>query len=271
MGRFQEPLDALAESGATFLFVNAAAEGAQGRESLHHMGDATGGVVIEAADAEILSRRITRGTSAYYEAGFYARPGVEGRPTSTQEGGARVRVRLKRPGLRAVAPSRLESRLVYRALTPDQRRLVIVDLVQRGAEGSTPGQTGAGQLAAGYQPPRMQLHPIEARLVGRSARRQELVMEARWPAELQGREVDLYQVVLAMRPGSAEASVVRFDRQRTIGETAPLLLAATPPEGDVAHVWGVVMVEPESGDTYLQRMMLQAPLQAARPVPAANP
>lgn len=267
VGRFQGPLTELAESGATFLFVNGAAEGARGAESLHHMGEVTGGTVIASTDAAILERRIAASTSAYYEAGFYSRPGDASRPDSADGRPVGVKVKVKRPGMRVVAPRRLESRLVYRSLTVEQRRLVIVDLVQRGAEGG-----GAdGLTRASYQPPRMQLRPIEARLVGRSARRGDLVMEASWPEAMVGRGVDLYQVVLALRPGSQEAEIVRFDRQRTTGSRELLLLSAAPPSGDVAYVWGVVMVEPETGDTYFQRMMLQAPLQAASAGPAANP
>jgi len=266
VSHFQGPLSELAATGAAMIFVNAAAEDASGRDSLRHMGEVTGGRVVEGVDVGSLAERIVGSTSAYYEAGFYSRPGLG------DEDPTRVEVVIRRPGVRAFSPRRLESRLIYRALDAHQRRYLIVDLVHRGAEGR--GLVRAGELGAGgwgvgesgAASPRMVLHELAGQLAGRTAEGGKLVLRAAWPEAVEGRKMDLYEVVLAVAPGGEEAEIVRFDRHELTATAEPLLLAAELPRGETVYVWGVVAVEPESGDTYFRRLMLQAPLQKA-PVP----
>lgn len=256
--RFHAPLTALAESGATLVFVNTKAENTTGRDSLHTMSDTAGGVVLEGVNVEILEERIARATSAYYEAGFYTREGLaDSDPTA-------VEVVVRRPGVTVISPRRLQSRLLYASLSAREKEYFVVDLVHRGVEG----------LEAGSDP-RASLHPLAGRVLGRSPGDEgRLLFEAVWPQELAGEQLDLYEVVLEVRHGSEEVKLVRFEN-RAVAAGKPLRLATPLPRagevaGDSAYIWGIVAVEPRTGETYIRRLMLQSPLRTAAAGPPTS-
>src|SRR5262249_12502777 len=125
--RFKQPLAALAESGTVLLFVNTdRGEETDADAVLRHMAKTTGGIYVEGRDPRDMEKRIAGSTTAYYEAAFHpAAPLLE-------RDSAPVEVVVRRPGVRVWAPSAVQTRESYSALSAVEKRRLVIDLLSGG-------------------------------------------------------------------------------------------------------------------------------------------
>lgn len=244
--RFEGPLKELAAAGAMTVFVNASGDGAAGRNAVHHMSEVTGGLFVDNRNPAFIEEKVAAATSAYYVAGFYVEPGEELREA------ARVEVEVLRPGVSVYSPARLQRSRVYRGLGRSEKEYLVADLVYRGLEGPrrAGGTAGVVEELAG----RVGSKPM--------AGKRHLLFEG-WPAEgLEGKDLDLYNVLIEVEPGGGQPQLVKLERQ-ALAPAGPTFLLSTELPVDSAYIWGIVVVEPASGATYFRRLLLEAPLVTA--------
>jgi hypothetical protein len=238
--QYAAPLQALAESGAMTVFVNASAPTAVGHDAegvMRHIAQTAGAAYTSGADPRQVEGQIAATTAAYYEAGFY----LKGEPTTVRES---VEVVVKRPGVRAWAPSVLKVRETYESLTAYEKQLLILGLVANGPE----AQHGPVKLS--YQDLGGR---IESRPEAKGGRR--LRYAAAWPAALKTKDLDLYNVALVPpAQGEKAPKILQFDH---LDRAHP---GAVPMEIDLPKdsklIWGIVAVEPSTGETWVRRLQL---------------
>ncbi|HEX3526016.1 MAG TPA: hypothetical protein VH988_03030 [Thermoanaerobaculia bacterium] len=243
---FAGPLQALAESGAMTVFVNASAPGGIGNDAegvMRHIAQTAGAAYASGADPQQVEGKIAATTAAYYEAGFY----LKGEPTTVRES---VEVVVKRPGVHAWAPSALKVRETYESLTAYEKQLLILGLVANGPE----AQRGPVKLS--YQ----ELGgKIESRPEAKGGRR--LRYAAAWPAGLQTKDLDLYNVALVPpAKGEKAPKIVQFDHLDGAHPGAVPMEIDLPKESKL--IWGIVAVEPSTGQTWVRRLQLAGDKQA---------
>lgn len=239
---FARPLEDLARSGAMPIFFNPTATGAVGRETLHHMREATGGLYFEGANTGAVAQEIAGATSALYELGFYAGqlpPGLEG---------GQLEVVVHRPGVRRWSASHLAPRPAIRALGAVGRQYWVVDLVRRGLEGRALPATAQAALKE-----------LPGKAAGRaSATGRRLAFEPDWTVVPAGVDLELYDVLLAVEPGSRQAELVHVETLAAPpSPDAGSLEVELPREG--AIVWGIVAVDRQTGTTWFRRFLLESP------------
>jgi hypothetical protein len=244
VSHFEKPLRALAESGAMSLFVNLDDQMARASldadRALRHMASSTGGLYVEGGSPKKAEDRMAGSTAAYYEAGFL--------PAGLllEAGRAGVEVVVHRPGVRVWAPSAVRTRESYGTLSEHERRLLAIDLVHGGPEAQR-----------SRSPVRLDLRDLSGRVKGRVEPTQRLVrFEADWPAELAGKTVDLYTVVLSVPRQGKSIEVLLYD-QRAHTPVADLTALETAVDGHDAFVWGVVAVETGTERAWFRRLMVQ--------------
>lgn len=231
MYRFEDALRSLARSGTIPIFLQLDETVKIGRDSLVHWSESAGGLYLENGTAQDLAVRIADSTSAYYEAGFYTREDYD---FDTPE----VKVVIHRKDVRAIQPKRLRQRRGFETLDASQREFLIVDFVRGGVAGES--------LAA--------LHQLEGQLASRKSKR-SLVFQADWPEAARGKKLELYDVALELVDGK-DPKMLRFERKGVAAEDPVRLETALPRDG--VYVWGIVAVEPATGDTYYRRLKLEA-------------
>lgn len=231
MYRFEEALRTLARSGTVPVFLQLDESVKVGRDSLAHWSESAGGLFLENGTSEYLAARIADSTSAYYEAGFYTRENYD---FDTPE----LAVVIHRKDVRAIYPKRLRQRRGFETLDATQREFLIVDFVRGGIAGES--------LAA--------LHQLEGQLASRKSRR-SLVFQADWPESARGKKLELYDVALELVDGK-DPKMLRFERKGVAAEDPVRLETALPRDG--VYVWGIVAVEPSTGDTFYRRLKLEA-------------
>jgi len=244
--RFVEPLHALADSGAMTVFVNptapsssvggAFADGVDPEGPIRNIAQTAGGLYASGGDPRVVEQRVATATAAYYEAGFY----VQGEHKTARE---TVEVVVKRPGVRAWAPSTLKVRETYASLTAYEKQLLILGLVANGPE----AQRGPVKLI--YQELGGR---IESRPGAKGSRR--LRFAATWPAGLATRDLDLYNVAL-VPPAQGEKAprILQFDHLDGAHPGAAAMEIELPKE---KLIWGIVAVEPSTGQTWVRRLQL---------------
>lgn len=242
VGSFEAPLSALEKSGALSVFVNPEQIASVGQDSLAHMRERTGGVLLEGSDPRELAARLAGGTSSYYELGFYASQ----LPAGVSQG--RLDIKVLREGVRVYTPARLAARNTNLETGALGKRFWVVSLVQDGLE-------RAEALRLGGQ----SFHDLPGRAAGRAlGNGRQLVFEPDWSALGKTEGYEVFDVVLAIQPGDTAAEIHRFD---TASLAATLerkqLSAPLPSKGSL--VWGVVAVDPRSGATWMRRFLLEAP------------
>lgn len=240
---FEGPLAALAEANVMSLFVNTGSTAAAvgGGNTLRHMAEATGGRYLGGSDLNGIEDRIADSTAAYYEAGFYPAASLR------QAARAGVEVVVRRPGVKVWAPEALKIRESYESLTPTEKRLLVLDLV----EGDIEAQRARG-------PVRLDARNLSGTVVGRAATGKRLLRyNASWPSELAGREVDLYSVALVPTRQKGSPKVLKFDRQERVRLAAAAPLEVEKPAGQ-GFIWGIVAVEPATGRAWYRRLLLKA-------------
>lgn len=245
VSRFEKPLQALADSGAMSLFVNlddqVARAGLNADGALRHMASSTGGLYVEGGSPKKVEDRMAGSTAAYYEAGFLPAGSL------LEAGRAGVEVVVHRPGVRVWAPSAVRTRESYGTLNEHEKRLLAIDLVHGGPEAQQ-----------SRSPVRLDLRDLSGRVKGRVEPQQRLVrFEADWPAELAGKKVDLYTVVLSMPRQGKSIEVLLYD-QREHTPVADLPALETAVDGHDAFVWGVVAVEPGTERAWFRRLLVAA-------------
>ena len=244
VSHFEKPLRALAESGAMSVFVNLddqmARAGLDADRALRHMASSTGGLYVEGGSPKRVEDRMAGSTAAYYEAGFLPAGSL------LEAGRAGVEVVVHRPGVRVWAPSAVRTRESYGTLSEHEKRLLMIDLVHGGPEAQR-----------SRSPVRLDLRDLSGRVKGRVEPEQRLVrFEADWPAELAGKKVDLYTVVLSQPRQGKKIEVLLYD-QRENAAVADLPALETAVDGHDGFVWGVVAVEPGTERAWFRRLLVQ--------------
>jgi hypothetical protein len=246
MRHFTEPLRALADSGTMTVLVNATAPQQRGADAdgpLRQMAQTVGGYYATGGDTQDVERQVATATSAYYEAGFY----VRGPQKASREP---VEVVVHRPGVRAWAPATLKVRESYDALSAFEKKLLVLDLVAGGPE-----------VQRARSAVRLDLRDLDGKVLKalvRSEKKEErhLRFDAAWPAELAGKELDLYNVTLVPPPPNENVPrVLRFDQAERAHPGALPLETALGKEDKV--IWGIVAVEPETGRAWYKRLELK--------------
>jgi len=250
--RFVAPLQALADSGAMTVFVNptapssategAFADGVDPEGPIRNIAQTAGGLYASGADPRVVEQRVATATAAYYEAGFY----VQREHQAAREA---VEVVVKRPGVRAWAPSAVKVRETWAALSAYEKQLLVLGLVANGPE----AQRGPVKLSVQELGGR-----IESRPEAKGGRR--LRYAAAWPAGLQIKDLDLYNVALVPpAKGEKAPKILQLDH---LDGAHP---GAVPMEIDLPKeklIWGIVAVEPSTGQTWVRRLQLAGEKEA---------
>ena len=243
---FRKPLQALADSGAMSLFVNVdhmmVVAGRDTDSALRHIASSAGGLYVEGMSPQVVEARMASSTAAYYEAGFVPAGSL------LEAGRAGVEVVVHRPGVRVWAASAVRTRESYASLSEYEKRLLMIDVVQGGPEAQR-----------SRSPVRLDLRDLagHGRVQGHAQTKQILVrFEADWPADLAGKKVDLYTVVLSQPRRGAGIEVLQYD-QKERASIADLRALETAIEGHDAFVWGVVAVEPGTERAWFRRLLVQ--------------
>jgi hypothetical protein len=239
---FEGPLQALGDSGTMTVFVNASnpeGVGDDADSAIRHIAQTAGAAYTGGGDPKKVEEQVAATTAAYYEAGFY----LKGEPSTARE---TVEVVVKRPGVRAWAPSVLKVRETYESLTAYEKQLLILGLVANGPD----AQHGPVKLS--YQELGGR---IESRPEAKGGRR--LRYAAAWPATLKAKGLDLYNVAL-VPPAKGEKAprVLKFDH---LDGARPGAAATKTLEIDLPKeklIWGIVAVEPSTGQTWVRRLQL---------------
>ena len=235
---YEKPMRQLADTGTMSLFVNLDDQAKRQRvndSSMQHMARESGGLYVGGVDADLVSDKVSRSTTAYYEAGFYlASPDLK--PSR-----GKVEVVIKRPGVSTWSAGMIKTRETWRGLTEEARRLLIVDLVEGEERARRPVKLTLENLPGNVQGGRT------------PAGTTRLQFQAGWPEELAGRKVDLYNVLLEQKRGAP--NVVRFDRKEGTQVSAQGVEMELP--GKAAYIWGIVAIEPASGKAWYRRFQLK--------------
>lgn len=245
LNQFQGPMAALADSGALPMFVNTDRSAGIGDPGavLGHMAKSSGGLLFEGRDPAEIEARLEGSTSAYYEAGF--RP-AGAMATASR---ARVEVAVRRPGVRAWAPSSLKMWEPYRELSAEEKRQMAIDLVAGGPEAQ-----GAHTAV------RLKFQNLGGKVIGQAASgARRLKFEPNWPAGLAARKLDLYNVMLSP-PGKEKKGQILAFEQREGAAAAERGVLETTLEGEGGErIWGILAVDPETEQAWVRRLRLRAP------------
>lgn len=245
VGHFQAPLAALADSGTLPMFVNTdrgvGGAGAAG-DVLGHMAKTSNGLLFEGRDPAEIEGRLSGSTSAYYEAGF--------RPAGTVAAVSRasVTITVSRPGVRVWAPSKVRMWDPYRELSVEEKRQMAVDLVAGGPE--------AGSART---PVRLKFQNLGGKVIGQAASgAHRLKFEPAWPANLSGRKLDVYNVMLAPPANGKKGQILAFEQiDGAVGAERQGIEMVLEGEGE--RVWGILAVDPETEQAWVRRLTLKAP------------
>jgi len=241
--RFTEPLQAIVDSGTMTVVVNGTAPAARSGDPdpdgpIRQIAQTAGALYASGADPRMVEQRVAAATAAYYEAGFY----VKGNPAVTREP---VEVVVKRPGVKAWAPPAVKVRETWAALSAAEKRRLVLDLVASGPDGL-------------HGPVRLDLEALGGKVEGRPQEKggRRLRYAAAWPADLAGKELDVYNVALTPPArGEKLPKVLQFDRQEKARPgAAPLEVALGKSD---SAIWGIVAVEPATGKAWYRRLQLK--------------
>ncbi len=238
---FEGPLKRLADAGIVTLFINSRGPTSVGRDSLRHFGEAAGGLYAEGPDARFLGRRLQAVAAAYYEIGTYHDRSL---PVPGRES---LEIRIRRPGVRAqvlAAPHGTRGQHNHPELGGKDW---VAALVHRGPEALPPTHDPTD------------LQQIPGRVAGRRLEHGTgLVFEPAWGELASASTLEVYDVLLAVRPGDSRPEVRHFQRSEAEGSSRPSRFETVLPR-DGAAIWGIVVVEAGSGRTWYRRLLLEVP------------
>jgi hypothetical protein len=165
------------------------------------------------------------------------------------DGLARAASGARRTGLETEPSScRSRTRDAYREMGEEEKRQVAIDLVAGGPE-----------ALSAHAKSQLTLLILAGRVTGGAAPCPRLRFEPAWPASLAGRELDLYNVLLASsRPGRKERRVLLCERLRE-HEGLEVRL-----EGEGERIWGILAVDPENGRGRIRRLAFRVPQNGGR-------
>jgi hypothetical protein len=247
---FREPMAVLADSGAMPMFVNTDRGAGKGDPGavLGHLAKSSGGLLFEGRDPAEIEARLEGSTAAYYEAGF--------RPAGAMATASRapVEVAVRRPGVRAWAPSSLRMWEPYRELSLEEKRQMAIDLVAGGPE------------AQGvHTAVRLKFQSLGGKMFGRVASgARRLKFEPNWPAGLAARKLDLYNVMLSPPGKEKKGQILAFEQREGTAAAERGSLEATLEGEGAERVWGILAVDPETEQAWVRRLMLKAPGRPAK-------
>ncbi len=139
-----------------------------------------------------------------------------------------------------VFPKRLKASQRYAALSEQQRQPALLDVVHSGS----PNQA----LPA--------LHRLNGDITSTPNERGSLRYIADRPEAVQGRPIDLCSVGFQIADqGPAEPELTHYNCRALDAATPSLMVESKPPVRGRA-IWGIVAVDPASGEAYLQRLEL---------------
>jgi VWFA-related protein len=246
---FEEAVRALAEAGVMTMVVNP--EGSlmgadaplSGENSLRHIARVTSGLYIEGTQEEHIRQQIGQWTAAYYEAGIYLR--------NREYKGKfhKVEVRLLRPGVRLWSLRGFRDPRPYRDFTPEERLSYAIQLIYGGVENLR------------TRPAHGRWLPLNGRPGGRVSPEERFVwFEAEFQPEWRGKKLDIFNIVFDGDPQGRVGSL-RDSRaeQRKLPDGGTLRVENRLPWHGT-FVWGVVVVEPDSGTTWWYRTLVHSPL-----------
>jgi hypothetical protein len=237
---FKGPLQALGDSGTMTVFVNASNPedvGSDADSAIRQIAQTAGAAYTGGGDTKKVEEQVAATTAAYYEAGFY----LKSEPAAGREP---VEVVVKRPGVRAWAPSAVRLRETYASMSAYEKQLFVVGLVANGPQ----AQRGPVKLV--YQ-----------ELGGKVASRPEakggrrLRYDPAWPDGLKAKELDLYNVVLVPSAnGGKMPKILQLDHRDGAHPGAVPMEINMPKEDKL--IWGIVAVEPSTGHAWIRRLQL---------------
>ncbi|MCS7313543.1 MAG: hypothetical protein NZ742_11640, partial [Acidobacteria bacterium] len=188
--------------------------------------------------------QISQWTAAYYEAGIYLR--------NREYKGKyhKVEVRLLRPGVRLWSLRGFRDPRPYRDFTPEERLSYAIQLIHRGVENLTTRPAHARWL------------PLNGRPGGRISTEERFVwFEADFQSEWKGKKLDIFNITF---DGDSQGRIgpLRESRseQRKLPEGVTLRVENRLPWHGT-FVWGIVVVEPDSGTTWWYRTLVHSPLE----------
>lgn len=247
---FEEAGRALAEAGVMVMVVNPegylteASAPLSGENSLRHIARVTSGLYVEGTQEAHIRQQISQWTAAYYEAGIYLR--------NREYKGKfhKVEVRLLRPGVRLWSLRGFRDPRPYRDFTPEERLSYAIQLIYRGVENLTARPAHARWL------------PLNGRPGGRISTEERLVwFDAEFQPEWKGKKLDIFSITF---DGDSQGRVgsLRDSRaeQRKLLEGGTLRVENRLPWHGT-FVWGIVVVEPDSGTTWWYRTLVHSPLE----------
>src|SRR6202035_2374582 len=178
--------------------------------------------------------------------------GQEARTVGEGRGAGRLTLNVRRPGGKVWAPKGVRVPREYRALSDDERRFLMVDLVLAGSRGEASQQLAVTGLY---------------RLDGRFERSaagdpKSLRFQIQWPRLPGLTALDLYNVVVERPSEAAPGKVVVYDRSVLTPMSAHATLDISLPASG-AYIWGIVAVEPTRGTLYLRRLLVRSPPETA--------
>ena len=245
---FRPVMRKLSEAGVMFIAVHpegilrSADDARSGENALRHMVREARGVFLEGRDFAGIGRRIQHWTTAYYEAGVYLQQVVRGGKFRN------VDIRVRRPGVRIWTVRGLHDPRPYRDLSRNERLAFAMQLVMRGEDPRLP------------QPAGMQLYSLEGHFESRpSDARHILEAEFTVPPAVRGHRVDIFSIVIGMDPNGTPRYILSADthRERLSRADSYRLTVRVPQTGP--YLWGVVIVDPDSGTTWWRRWRVSGP------------
>ncbi|GBC83795.1 hypothetical protein HRbin11_00213 [bacterium HR11] len=247
---FEEAVRALAEAGVMVMVVNPegylteAGAPLSGENSLRHIARVTSGLYVEGTQEKDIRQQVSQWTAAYYEAGIYLRH------REYKGKFHKVEVRLLRPGVRLWSLRGFRDPRPYRDFTPEERLSYAIQLIYRGVENLTARPAHARWL------------PLNGRPGGRISTEERFVwFEAEFQPEWKGKKLDIFSLTF---DGDSQGRVgsLRDSRaeQRKLPEGDTLRVENRLPWHGT-FVWGIVVVEPDSGTTWWYRTLVHSPLE----------
>ena len=245
---FRKALQKLAEAGVMFMVVHPegyllrADDPAGGENALRHMARSAYGLFLEGTNTDTIQRRIEVWTAAYYEAGIYLQQ------KKFKGKFRKVEVRIRRPGVKIWTVRGFREPRPYKKFSKDERLTYAVQLILRGVDNLL------------LRPAHARWYPLEGQPGGQvTLHERTLWVDINVPEEIRGDKVDIFSIVIAADEHGVPLRILKADaRRQRIGRTDQYRLTAQIPWAG-EFIWGVVIVDPDSGTTWWKRWRVHPP------------
>jgi len=245
---FRKAMRKLAEAGVMFMVVHpegylmSADAPTGGENALRHMARSAYGLFLEGTNTDTIQRRIEVWTAAYYEAGIYLQQ------KKFKGKFHKVEIRIRRPGVKIWTVRGFREPRPYKKFSEDERLTYAVQLILRGVDNLL------------LRPAHARWYTLEGRPGGQvTLHKRTLWVDIHVPEEIRGDKVDIFSIVIAADAHGAPVRVLKADaRRQRIGRTEQYRLTAQIPWAG-EYIWGVVIVDPDSGTTWWKRWRVHPP------------